>query len=122
MNDSTHDHEPNPDRGTTWSFGPNGERIPYPIVTDAGKQLWVSLNNRHGSATWGEAGELIPLIEQQSGDRILEQLLNRVWELENCIKDDDCATIAKGVQLAIAIIEDLETPSADTSSAGTHPA
>ena len=40
--------------------------IPYNITTDAGKRLWVYLNNQHGAGTWGLAGELIPLIEKEA--------------------------------------------------------
>lgn len=50
----------------TWVKGPNGENIPYNIQTDAGKELWIYLNNNFGSGTWGLAGRLIPEIEKQS--------------------------------------------------------
>lgn len=49
-------------------------RIPFPITTEAGKKLWTDLNQRHGSATWGTAGELIPQIEQEVQERIIELL------------------------------------------------
>jgi hypothetical protein len=59
-----------------WVVGPDGERIPYNIQTDAGKRLWIYLNNQHGAGTWGLAGELIPLIEQQ----VEEQMQNRALD------------------------------------------
>jgi hypothetical protein len=72
------------------STGPNGENIPYNIQTDAGRRLWVYLNNQHGSGTWGLAGKLIPLIEQQMQEQVqrmalteLQQLAEETGEHEN---------------------------------------
>jgi hypothetical protein len=78
----------NPMSSITWVVGPNGEPIPYNIKTDAGKRLWIYLNNQHGAGTWGLAGELIPLIEKEAQERAialyeLQRLAEETGEHEN---------------------------------------
>ena len=47
---------------------------PFNIKTQAGQRLWTYLNNQHGAGTWGLAGELIPLIEKETQERIIALL------------------------------------------------
>lgn len=49
-------------------------RAPYPITTEAGVELWTYLNQHHGSATWGLAGDLIPQIEEEERERLIALL------------------------------------------------
>jgi hypothetical protein len=72
----------NPMSSITWVVGPNGERIPYNIKTDAGKRLWIYLNNQHGAGTWGLAGEHIPLIEKQVAEAERERIISIVKDIE----------------------------------------
>ena len=51
---------------------------PYNITTDAGQRLWTYLNNQHGAGTWGLAGELIPLIEQQVSEAERERIATKL--------------------------------------------
>jgi hypothetical protein len=51
---------------------------PYNITTDAGQRLWTYLNNQHGAGTWGLAGDLIPLIEEQVSEAERERIVKKL--------------------------------------------
>jgi hypothetical protein len=53
---------------------------PFNIKTQAGQRLWTYLNNQHGAGTWGLAGELIPLIEKETQERIIALLTDTYGE------------------------------------------
>jgi hypothetical protein len=55
---------------------------PFNIKTQAGQRLWTYLNNQHGSGTWGLAGELIPLIEKETQERIIALLEGMVGNMD----------------------------------------
>lgn len=58
---------------------------PYNIKTDAGQRLWTYLNNQHGAGTWGLAGQLIPLIEEEV---VQQERIRILTLLEEWVADD----------------------------------
>jgi hypothetical protein len=78
---------------------------PFNIKTQAGQRLWTYLNNQHGAGTWGLAGELIPLIEKETQERIIALLESRQNDLMSCLKDDDCSVRADAIEVCISDIK-----------------